>query len=467
MIGELKPYPSTKDTDVPWFGRVPEHWQILPLCAIARIKSINGTKDRELLSVYLDRGVIPFSEVEKRRTNPTSEDLSKYQAVDPGDFVLNNQQAWRGSVGVSKYAGIVSPAYLVLSLSAVIDPAYANLLFRERAMVDQYVICSRGVGSIQRNLYWPSLKRICTLLPPLPEQANIVRFLDHADQHVGRYIRAKQKLIRLLEEERRAIVDRAVTRGIDSDVRLKRSGVRWLGDVPEHWSVIRSRRLFSVRQELARHDDVQLSATQAYGVIPQSEFEQKVGRRVVKISLHLEKRRHVEQDDFVISMRSFQGGLERAWASGCIRSSYVVLKPGPDADVRFFAYLFKSHGYIRALQATANFIRDGQDLNFGNFRLVDLPAVPIQEQKAIADFLEASSAKIDNSINRARAEIDLLREYRSRLVADVVTGKLDVRDAVARLPVGAQEPELLDETEDLPQDESTAEDIELEAEEAA
>jgi type I restriction enzyme, S subunit len=216
-----------------------------------------------------------------------------------------------------------------------------------------------------------------------------------------------------------------------------------------------------VRKELSRKDDVQLSATQAYGVLPQSEFEEKVGRRVVKISMHLEKRRHVERDDFVISMRSFQGGLERAWASGAIRSSYVVLKPEPTVDVGFFTYLFKSHGYIRfkshgyirALQATADFIRDGQDLTYDNFRRVDLPLIPREEQRAIAASIANATSGIDGSVTRLSREVDLLREYRSRLVADVVTGKLDVREAAGRLPeeappnIAEDDTDLIDETE--------------------
>ena len=154
-ILNLKPYPHYKSSGFEWLGNVPAHWEVLPLCAIATPKSITGQQHRELLSVYLDRGVIRFSEVEEKRTNVTSEDLSKYQAVDPGDFVLNNQQAWRGSVGVSSHSGIISPAYHVLSLSPKIHTGFANLLFRDRAMVTQYLVCSRGVGSIQRNLYWP------------------------------------------------------------------------------------------------------------------------------------------------------------------------------------------------------------------------------------------------------------------------------------------------------------------------
>jgi type I restriction enzyme S subunit len=119
--------------------------------------------------------------------------------------------------------------------------------------------------------------------------------------------------------------------------------IPWLRDLPEHWQVVPSKRLFSVRKELARAGDEQLAATQAYGVIPQGEYERRVGRRVVRITQNLEKRRHVERDDFVISMRSFEGGLERSWAIGCIRSSYIILKPRDDVHVGFFQYLFNAH----------------------------------------------------------------------------------------------------------------------------
>ena len=132
-----QPYPAYKSSGVEWLGDVPEHWETLPLCAIGTPKSITGQQHRELLSVYLGRGVIRFFEAEEKRTNVTSEDLSKYQAVDPGDFVLNNQQAWRGSVGVSNHSGIVSPAYIVLSLNPKLHPDFANLLFQDRVMVTQ------------------------------------------------------------------------------------------------------------------------------------------------------------------------------------------------------------------------------------------------------------------------------------------------------------------------------------------
>jgi type I restriction enzyme S subunit len=202
--------------------------------------------------------------------------------------------------------------------------------------------------------------------------------------------------------------------------------VEWIGEIPEHWEVRRSKFLFEQRRERARVGDVQLSATQAYGVIPQEEYEGIIERRVVKIQFHLDKRKHVEIDDFVISMRSFQGGLERAWSSGCIRSSYVVLKPLQEIDASFYGYLFKSSKYITALQSTASFIRDGQDLNFENFSMVDLLIPPLDEQREISKFLNDQLVANNNAINVWKSQIEKLKEYKATLVNAAVTGKIKV-----------------------------------------
>jgi type I restriction enzyme, S subunit len=199
------------------------------------------------------------------------------------------------------------------------------------------------------------------------------------------------------------------------------AGPSWLGKVPAHWQIVRSKRLFTARKELARPDDVQLSATQAYGVIAQSLYEARTGYRVVKISMHLEKRRHVEEGDFIISMRSFQGGLERAWSAGAIRSSYVVLKPNTQSDADYFRHLFKSLPYIAALRATGEFIRDGQDLNYSDFCRVDLPLIPSAEQAAIGRFLNWAGGRIETTIRAKRRVIALLEEQRQAIVHQAVT----------------------------------------------
>lgn len=205
----------------------------------------------------------------------------------------------------------------------------------------------------------------------------------------------------------------------------KDSGLAWLGRVPAGWEVHASKRMFTESGERAWPDDQQLSATQAYGVILQQEYERLVGRKVVRIINHLEKRKHVEKDDFVISMRSFQGGLERAWCRGAIRSSYVVLKPRDGIHVPYFTHLFKSHPYIHALRATSEFIRDGQDLTFSNFSRVSLPVVPFDEQKAIAGYLDANAAMVRRFIRNRRRLIEALNEQKQAIINRAVTRGLD------------------------------------------
>ena len=204
-----------KDSGVKWLGDIPQRWYTVPLYAIAQVKSINNCIDLPLMSVYLDAGVVPFVEREEKRTNATSKDLTNYQRVDPGDFVLNNQQAWRGSVGVSFHSGIVSPAYIVLSLNNTLDSHYANYLFRSRCMVDQYLVISRGVGSIQRNLYWSALKRVVVPIPSKKEQMEIVEYLDGLNNKFDATIKKLTEEVAVLEEYKNKVIADAVTGKID------------------------------------------------------------------------------------------------------------------------------------------------------------------------------------------------------------------------------------------------------------
>ena len=222
---------------------VNEAWDVARLWQLGRVRSEKNRPDLKLLSVFLGRGVIAYREGGGQVHKP-SLDLAGYQVVYPGDLVLNNQQAWRGSVGVSGQVGIVSPAYVVFALDEMLDPRFANYLFQSGVMVAQFVTASKGVGDIQRDVHPPWLKNAKVPVPSRKEQSAIVRFLDHADRRIRRYIRAKQNLIKLLEEQKQAIVHRLVTRGLDPNVRLKPSGVDWLGDVPEHWDVLPIKRAF-------------------------------------------------------------------------------------------------------------------------------------------------------------------------------------------------------------------------------
>ena len=422
---------------------VPDHWDVV---ALKRIGDFGGGAGFPL-SVQGDiKEEILFAKVSdmnrmgnEHRINSTANSVSREVAGALGARIFPPRSIIFPKVG----GALLTNKRRVLTrdtcidnnlMGCVVTAADPEFIFHMMTWLDLTRMAKPGpVPAISEG----EVREIRVTVPPRSEQAAIVRFLDHADRRIQRYIRAKQKLIALLEEQKQALIHEAVTGRID--VRTGRpypsyreSGVEWLGPVPAHWDVWRSKRAFRPRTELARAGDTQLSATQAYGVIAQADYEEKIGRKITRILRHLDQRRHVQIDDFVISMRSFQGGLERAWTSGCIRSSYIVLHAATELIVAYFGYLFKSVGYIGALQSTANFIRDGQDLNFENFCRVDVPFPPVDEQQHIAQALDRGTEHIAASIERSRRQIGSLREYRARLIADVVTGKLDVREAAPK-----------------------------------
>jgi type I restriction enzyme, S subunit len=460
MIADLKPYPALKDFDDLRIGEVPEHWEIEPLCAIAKLKSVKNQHDRELLSVYLNLGVVPFATVKEKRTNATSEDLSGYQAVDPGDFVLNNQQAWRGSVGVSMHKGIVSPAYLVLSLGSRIHPRYANLLLRERSMVAQYLIASKGVGSIQRNLYWPHLKRIPIILPPLSEQSSIVRFLDHIDRKIRRYIRAKQKLINLLEEQKQAIIHRAVTCGLDPNVRLKPSGVEWLGDVPENWRIVALKHVLK-RLVDCEHKTAPAVEQSSYRVIRTTAVRYGQLRWSGTYCTTAEgfkawTQRAVPEPGDVIFTREAPAGeacLVPDGAQVCLGQRTVLMKLRRDEyDSRFLVHMIYAGPPRLRIQLAS------QGSTVGHFNMDDIGWMkilvpPLAEQQSIVSIINQDTNSLTKAVERAEHEINLLREYRTRLIADVVTGKLDVREAAAQLHDEDQELPPIDESDEISESE--------------
>ena len=439
VVGPVS-YSSYKQSDVPWLEEVPEHWNVTSFKRIADFKSgagfpVNEQGHHDFPLPFLkvsDMNLPGNDKLMVNWTNAVTEETAQAlgATIFPTGSILFPKVG--GAMLTNKRRVTTRNSCIDNNLmSCVVNNGDPNFVLRSLEYLDMGSICKPGpVPAISEG----EVREIKIAVPPLDEQAGIVRYLDEADQQIQAYVSAKEKLVTLLEEQRQAIIHRAVTQGLDPNVKLKPSGVEWLGDVPEHWEIQRSKQIFRPRGELAKPDDIQLSATQAYGVIPQDEFEENIGRRVVKISLNLEKRQHVEVDDFVISMRSFQGGLERAWATGCIRSSYVVLSLVREVDTQFFSFLFKSQAYIRALQLTANFIRDGQDLNFNNFSAVDLPVPPIEEQKETGKYLGESTTRIETTISRTRRQIELMEEYRTRLIADVVTGKVDVQNAKVQTP---------------------------------
>ena len=245
MSTNLKPYPKMKDSGIEWLGEVPEHWDIKrskKVCRCIDIRSKTGKE--ELLTVSSNRGVIP-----RRSANVTmfkAESYIGHKLCWPNDLVINSLWAWAGGLGVSNYHGIISTAYSVYRPSKSVDPRFIHELVRSTPFNWELRVRSKGIWTSRLQLTDDSFLCAPFVLPPLPEQAAIVSYLDYVDRRVRRLVREKRKLIALLTEKKQAIIHRAVTRGLDPDVPMKDSGVAWLGEVPEHWEVLALRRRWSV-----------------------------------------------------------------------------------------------------------------------------------------------------------------------------------------------------------------------------
>jgi type I restriction enzyme S subunit len=247
MIDGLKPYPAMKDTGVPWLGEVPRHWNVLPNRALFAEVKDRDHPDEEMLSITITSGIVRQKTLlaGSSKKDGSNLDKSAYKLVQPHDLAYNKMRAWQGAIAISGLRGIISPAYVVMRLREMQYPRFFHYLYRTPQFASEAERWSYGITSDMWSLRPEHFRLIYTAVPPVPEQTAIVRFLDYADGRIRRYIRAKRKLIALLEEEKQAIIDRVVTRGLDPNARLRPSGVDWLGDVPKHWEVMRLKALVS------------------------------------------------------------------------------------------------------------------------------------------------------------------------------------------------------------------------------
>lgn len=357
----------------------------------------------------------------------------KVFALNPGDVIITKDSEDPREIGVpalvvSSAEDIVCGYHLtILKPNEGVHGPYLFYGLCSKVAQEQFMLSARGITRFGLNQ--TGIGDCAIPLPSMARQVEIANMLERNTRLIDDMIKEKSGFITLLQEKRVAEISHAVTKGINPDTPMKPSGADWLGDVPAHWDAVPANWLFQPSKKLAMEGDQLLSATQKYGVIPLAEFEELAGRKVTLALTNLEKRKHVEVGDFVISMRSMDGGLERARARGSVRSSYIVLKFTDEVDGRFYGYLLKSNLFIQALRLTANFVRDGQDMHFGHFRAVKLPRLPCLEQAAIANHLDRETTRIDGLIHETEHSIALLKEKRAALITAAVTGKINVRNA--------------------------------------
>lgn len=473
MIADLKPYPAMKDSGVPWLGRVPAHWETERAKWLFRKMNRPVRDSDEVVTCFRD-GTVTLRK--NRRVRGFTESLKEigYQGIRRGDLVIHAMDAFAGAIGVADADGKGTPVYSVCEPGPTADSHYYAYAVREMARSQWIQSLAKGIRERSTDFRFEGFGSQPVPLPPIAEQAAIVRFLDHADRRIRRYIGAKQKLIKLLEEQKQAIMHRAVTRGLDPNVRLKPSGMELLGDLPEHWEVLTLRRVITRAVDGPHHSPRYLDS----GIPFLSARNIKADRWSLGDAKYISEADYAEFSKRVVpelgDVLYTKGGTTGVARAVDLRFRFQVWVHVAVLKVKrnklLPEYLALVLNSPRCYEQAQLFTRGAtnQDLGLGRMKGIVFALPPLSEQEELLRAIEERTGGLNDAAEKARREIELLREYRVRLIADVVTGKLDVREAAARLPQEAEELEPLDEAEALgeAEGESAADDLDPTPEEA-
>ncbi len=435
----MKRYDSYQGSLVSWLEQVPKHWQVLPNIAIFCERNDREHPEMELLSITQNRGIVRQEELGEKKDS-SNEDKSKYKRVSIGDIAYNKMRMWQGAVGCSDFDGIVSPAYIVLRQNRSLNPKYYQYLFKSPAYMNYSYRNSYGICDDQLSLRYEDFKRMYSLYPPLDEQDAIVVFLDQKLAEINRFVANKERLIELLKEQKAAIINRVVTRGVDLNVPMKQSGIDELGEIPVHWKAVKLQRVAESLQtgpfgsQLHQSDYVQggipivnPSHMKDLRIVPDYDctVSQKDWERL--------QRHALKMNDILFARRGEMGRCalvtedQVGWLCGT-----GSLRMRPKVDLVNPEYLIlllsvKGIGEALSLMSVGSTMENLNSEILGNL-LIPLP--PLAEQGELVSYISKAVEQASYSIEVTKREIELIKEFRTTLISDVVTGKIDVRIAV-------------------------------------
>lgn len=445
MFTGLKPYPGCAGSGDEGRAVLPAHWHCVRIKRMLAEVDVRGPHgDRELLSLTRARGLIRQRDASSKV--PSALDQSNCKAYKPGQIVMNRMQAWSGMFGLGFEPGLVSPDYAVCEIKNGALGAYVLALLKSPDMVSKFRRESKGIGSGFNRLYTDQLGAISVTMPPMGEQAAIVKYLAHANARIDRTIVAKRKLIALLEEQKQAIINQAVTRGLDPSVDLANSGPPWLEQIPAHWSRMRLGMVLldglrnGISPSVEEDGDLESFSISAIrdGVpdVRAADIKYVSKRSVPKPADYT-----VRTGDILLVRNN--GNIHLVGRAG-LATSNMPDRIYPDLLMRmrcnalaipaFVTTVLNSPSIRRQIELAARTAVGTYKLNNQSVRQLEFALPPTSEQAEILLKIDSANSHIVDSINLARTEIDLLREFRTRLTSDVVTGQLDVRAAAALLP---------------------------------
>lgn len=421
-----------KDSGVEWIGEIPEGWDIIKLKYLFKI--IGGNGFSEALQGNTT-GDYPFCKVSDINGNNDYIDT----ATNWVSKSVANEHRFNiipvGSIIIAKIGAALAKNHRKVNIvECCIDNNTQALVMKRNDNIRflLYLCKCIDMSWFDNNSTVPSINNTKLLdfyVPDVskPKQTQIASFLDTQCAQIDAVIEKTRASIVEYKKLKQAVITQAVTKGIRPGREMKDSGIEWVRMIPKEWETINPKALFSQRKDKALPGERQLTASQQYGVVYQDEYMELTGSKVVTVEKDFDILKHVEAGDFVISMRSFQGGLEYSTNTGSISSAYVMLIPNLESVFpRYYRWLLKSSVYINALQSTTNMVRDGQAMRYANFIKVRLFSVPLNEQEEIADYLDAKCSELDRLIHQKSLFLSELESYKKSLIFEYVTGKKEV-----------------------------------------
>lgn len=407
-----------KDSGIEWIGEIPEGWEVSQLKYVTRWKSEKGCPDAPVLSLYRDFGVVP-KDSRNDNHNVTSLDTSNYKVVDIGDLVINKMKAWQGSMAVSDYRGIVSPAYHVCSITSnKVNKRYLHHLLRNPAYLPEYARLSTGMRIGQWDLGFDDFKNIPFLIPPLDEQAKIADYLDNGCASLDVMLTKTRSSIEEYKKLKQAVITQAVTKGVRGEREMKDSGVEWVGEINHRFSLIKLKYICSILDQYRKPisaDRRSQSGSVLYDYYGASGAIDKIDNYTIDDHVML-----IGEDGANLRMRNLPLMYEvngKAW----INNHAHILKPTERVD---FYYLFYA---LEELDINPYITGSAQPkLSQEKLQNIWVPLPDLEEQQEIATYIRSKCAEIDKLITKKEHLIKELESYKKSLIYEVVTGKREV-----------------------------------------
>lgn len=424
----LKPYPAYNDAGLPWLDCIPAHWSVQrakQVFSAVDIRSDSGNE--ELLTVSSRDGVVPRSS--KNVTMFKAESYLGYKLCWPGDLVINSLWAWAGGLGFARHHGIISSAYGVYRPKSNFAGAadYLNYALRSPVYDWEFHVRSKGIWVSRLQLTDESFFGMPLVVPPNDEAIAIARFLKAIDGSTRKLVLAKRRVIELLNEQKAVIAESFLIRGTNASLSTKLTGCDWLPVIPADWDMKRNDRIFRERNDRGRGELPILVVSLRTGVSVGEEVDEN--GRPKRLIEDRNAYKLAEAGDIAYNMmRMWQGAVGVAPVDGLVSPAYVVARPIVEMNSKYFEYLFRTQRYRSEVNRhSRGIVSDRNRLYWDSFKRLMTPVPPLDEQNRIVARIEEETKELEASKLRAQREIALIREYRTRLITDVVTGKLDVR----------------------------------------